>query len=104
VYGYCGQTVVTEYATGSARTFVKDPGFGSVDRLRLGRDLARAFLDVHSIDYPNSTNPTLAHNDINMANAVEVGGRIVLNDFNIAVLMKWNGTQPCGYPVRFECK
>ena len=119
VHGYCGQSVLTEYATGTARTFVKDPNFKSLDRLRLGRDLARAFRDVHSIDYANSTNPTLAHNDINMANAVVVDGRIVLNDFNIAVLMKWNGSmsasssaspddnrgggaRPCGYPVRFE--
>lgn len=101
-YGFCGQSVLTEFASGSARKLIKDPKFNSKERLKMGRDLARALTAMHSIDFPNSTNPTLAHNDINIANAVEVDGRIKLNDFNLAVLMRWNDTQPCGYPVRFD--
>ena len=104
IYGHCGQTVLTEFADGSARTLVKNANFSSYERLRMGRDLARAFAAIHSIDTNSSTNPTLAHNDINMANVVQVNGQLKLNDFNLAVLMKWNatGNKPCGAPIRFE--
>jgi len=103
IFGYCGMSVLTEYATGSARNFVKNPELRSLDRLEIGRDLAQALADVHSIDYPNSTNVTLVHNDMNMANAVEVNGRLKLNDFNIGVLQRWNTTSRkiCRAPVRF---
>ena len=103
-YGFCGQSVLTEYASGNARTHIKKPSFNSKERLKMARDLAIALSAIHSIDYPNSTNATFAHNDINIANAVEVNGRIKLNDFNIGVLMRWNQTEPCGYPSRFENK
>jgi Protein kinase domain len=45
----------------------------------------------------------LTHNDLNMANLVEVKGRIKLNDFNIGVLQRWNVTDQsiCRTPVRF---
>jgi serine/threonine protein kinase len=33
---------------------------------------------------------------------VSLDGRLKLNDFNIGVLMRWNGSQPCGYPARFH--
>lgn len=102
VFQHCGQTVYTEFASSSARTHIKDESFGSLDRLRMGRNLARAFAAIHSIDYPKASNATLAHNDINIANAVEIDGQIKLNDFNLAILMRWNKTQPCGAPVRFE--
>ena len=92
IFGYCGMSVLTEYATGSARNFVKNRALRSLDRLEIGRDLAQALADVHGIDYPNSTNVTLVHNDMNMANAVEVNGRLKLNDFNIGVLQRWNTT------------
>lgn len=100
-YSFCGQSVATEFASSGARNFVKDSRFSSLERLEMGRDLARALAALHSIDYPNSINATLAHNDINMANAVQVDGQLKLNDFNIAIVMKWNKTQPCNSPVRF---
>jgi serine/threonine protein kinase len=102
VFQFCGESAITEWATGSARDYVKDERWRSRERLELGLDLARALLALHSIDYPNSTNATLAHNDINMANAIEVNGKIKLNDFNIAQLLRWNKTKPCGIPVRFQ--
>jgi len=101
IYGFCGESVLTEYATGSARLHLKNKHLGSKERLVMGRDIARALAALHSIDYPDSTNVTFTHNDINVANAVEVNGRIKLNDFNIGNLLRWNGTKPCGSPVRF---
>ena len=111
VYAHCGQSLVTEYANGiysSARMRVKDPSLSSLQRLELGRELAHAFADIHSIDVPQSRHPSLAHNDVNMANTiVDATGRIKINDFNIAILGKErkldNGTTiPCGSPVRFN--
>lgn len=102
MYAFCGQTVLTEKATGSARLHIKDKSFGTLARLRMGRDVAHALAAIHSIDYPKSKNATLAHNDVNIANAVEVNGRIKFNDFNLAIPMKWNGTKPCGSAVRYR--
>ena len=115
-YGYCGQSVVTEYADGTARARIKDPNLHASHRLRMARDLARALEHVHSIDDGttnrgnsvdgqeqqqqqqqqlqqrrsslDSWHPTVAHNDVNIANVVESGGTLKLNDFNIAVLMR----------------
>ena len=104
-YGYCGQSVMTEYASGTAREHTKNKHLNSRERLKMGRDLARAVAQLHSMDYPNSTNATFAHNDINIANAVQVNGNIIkLNDFNIGMTLRWNHThnKPCGIPVRFE--
>lgn len=103
IFGYCGQSVVSEFATGSARAFVKNESLSSLERLEIGRDIAQAVADLHSIDYANATNVTLTHNDMNMANAVEVHGRIKLNDFNIGVPQRWNvsGNSVCLTPVRF---
>jgi hypothetical protein len=101
-YGFCGQSVVTEYASGGARDFVKDPKVSSLQRLTMGRDLAWAFAAIHSTDYANSTNATLAHNDINLANAVVVNGKIKVNDLNLAILLKWNKTKPCGSPGNMQ--
>jgi serine/threonine protein kinase len=101
-YGYCGQSVLTEYMPLTARERVKHK-LSSVERLLLGRELARALADVHSIDGGAGHDATLAHNDLNMANVVvSVEGKLKLNDFNIGVLMRRNGSEPCGYPSRFH--
>jgi Protein kinase domain len=122
LYSFCGQSVVTESAVPhiSAREYIKDANHSTLDRLRLARDLARGLADIHSIDYANSTNATLAHNDLNMANLIVVPSpsslpeydsrhnlveyQIKYNDFNIAVPMRWNvsGNTGCGYPPRFH--
>lgn len=104
MHAFCGQSVITEWATGSARLHLKENSFGARQRLKLARDIARALAAVHSIDYPNATNVTLTHNDINIANAIEVEGRIKLNDFNIGNLLRWNVTSQrlCHTPIRFR--
>jgi serine/threonine protein kinase len=104
-FGFCGQSVITEAADDeSAREYLKNTSLTSLDRLKIARDLARAMYHVHSIDYPNATNVTFVHNDVNMANLVQVQGRIKLNDFNIGVLQRWNTTSQssiCRSPVLF---
>ena len=104
IYGYCGQSVLTEYASTSARSRTKDKSLSSLDRLKLGRDIVQAMAHLHSIDYDNATNITITHNDLNMANAVAVDDQIKLNDFNIGIVQRWNTTSQriCPTPVLFE--
>ena len=102
-YGFCGQSVLTEFAPKSGRDLIKNKKLKTWQRLQIAHDLAAALSDMHSIDYPRGTNATLTHNDINIANTIQGDkGRIKFNDFNIGVLMRWNKTKPCGSPVRFS--
>ena len=102
-YGFCGQSTLVELAPKDARSLTKDESIGSKERLRMARDLARGLNHIHSIDYGEGANATLLHNDINMANIATVDMRTLkFNDFNLGVLLKWNGTQPCGYPTHFR--
>jgi Protein kinase domain len=100
LYASCGPSVVTERATGSARYFLKNPHVTALRRLELGRDLAAGLAQVHAAHF--------IHNDLNMANILEVDGQLKLNDFNIGLRMRQyknsssnNGTV-CPIPVRFE--
>eukprot|EP00546_Thalassionema_frauenfeldii_P002611 CAMPEP_0178932348 /NCGR_PEP_ID=MMETSP0786-20121207/22536_1 /TAXON_ID=186022 /ORGANISM="Thalassionema frauenfeldii, Strain CCMP 1798" /LENGTH=490 /DNA_ID=CAMNT_0020609567 /DNA_START=100 /DNA_END=1569 /DNA_ORIENTATION=+ len=105
-YGFCGQTILVEWAPISARELVKNETIGSYQRLKMARNLARGLNHIHSIDYGRGKVPTLAHNDINIANLASVDSKnLKFNDFNLAVLLKWkkgNRTVPCGFPVCFE--
>jgi hypothetical protein len=97
-YGYCGQSVVTEFATSSGRDYVKRYDIRSRDRLKVARDLARGLADlqalqplVHHSSIQESEFPPpirFAHNDINIANTVMVGDQMKWNDFNIGVFMR----------------
>ncbi|VEU36655.1 unnamed protein product [Pseudo-nitzschia multistriata] len=48
-YGFCGQSVVTEFAEVSGRDYVKRYDIGSRDRLRIARDLARGLADIQAL-------------------------------------------------------
>jgi len=111
-YGFCGQSVVTEFAKSSGRDYVKRYDIGSRDRLRIARDLARGLADIQALQalphvamVANATTVTVergyavdgqaptipivfAHNDITIANTVMVGEKIKWNDFNIGVFMR----------------
>jgi hypothetical protein len=116
-YGFCGQSVVTEFAELSGRDFVKRYDIGSQERLRVARDLARGLADIQALQplphdtyistNNNSNNNTdsgtdtggtyndtpdipivFAHNDITIANTVMIDGRIKWNDFNIGVFVR----------------
>ena len=128
-YGFCGQSVLTEWAPAGGRDAIKSSKLSSRQRLVLAYQLAVGLHHIHSIDYRHGLNATLAHNDINVANIVSIGmppkerrdgaattnttttthskgGGLVLkyNDFNIATPLRWNASsdRPCGYPVVFE--
>ena len=105
IYGYCGQSVLTEYAATTARSLTKQRSLSSLDRLKLGRDIVQALSHLHSMDYPNATNITMTHNDLNMANAVAVDNQTIkLNDFNIGMVQRWNASSrtKCRTPVLFD--
>lgn len=104
-YGFCGQSVLVEFASGEGRDLIKNKKLSSIGRLLIGRDLARGINDVHSMDAKKSRNATFVHNDVNIANIVAMSsGRIKFSDFNIGYPLKWNKTKPCGYPQRWEGK
>ena len=97
-YGFCGQTVITEFATSTGRDYVKRYDIGSRDRLRVARDLAQGLADIQAlkplIHAPTedvrtlSPVPVFAHNDINIANTVMINGRMKWNDFNIGEILR----------------
>jgi hypothetical protein len=97
-YGFCGQTVITEFATSTGREYVKRYDIGSRDRLRVARDLAQGLADIQAlkplIHAPHedvrmtSPLPVFAHNDINIANTVMINGRMKWNDFNIGEILR----------------
>lgn len=107
-YGFCGNSVLTEYAGRLARELLKhtdDEGMKPRERLLLARNIARGLADVHGVDYPDDTNATLVHNDINLANLARVRhSAIKFNDFNFGAMLRCNAAEdrPCGFPVMFS--
>lgn len=109
-YGFCGQSVVTEWASLSARDHVKSYDVKNRARLKMARDLARGLADLQAFRHLHSyktTNRTalFAHNDINIANTIYVNGMVKWNDFNIGIFLrndKKNMTQACGSPVWYK--
>jgi serine/threonine protein kinase len=85
IYALCGMSVVTEYAGKELADVAKH--LNSSQILDLAVQVAQGLADVHSIDGPDQP-PSLAHNDLNLANLVLTpDNRPVLNDFNIAILL-----------------
>jgi len=92
LYAFCGMTVVTEFAGRETAEVVNR--LNSTERLQLAAQVAQGLADIHSIGADNEINegtemrPSLAHNDINLANLVFTeDDRPVWNDFNIAILL-----------------
>ena len=85
MFGYCGMSVVTEYA-GKHVAQVVDK-LKPLKKLELAKMIAQGVADIHGID---DQVVSLVHNDLNFANIVignKHGRRPLINDFNIAVLM-----------------
>lgn len=102
VFGFCGHSVLTEYADGSSVGELADKARKRpLERLRIARDIANGLADVHGID--GDGNATFVHLDVNPANVVSVGGTLKLNDFNIGIIRRWNTTsnEPCGFPAQY---
>lgn len=94
-FGFCGQSVITEAATGSGQSLIKNNTLSSIDRLRIARDLARGLADLHALEaHPWETKKEgynheliFAHHDVNPANLVIVRDRqIRWNDFNLGLV------------------
>jgi serine/threonine protein kinase len=101
IYGFCGMTVVTEFA-GKTISDVANQLPSSVERLNLAIEIAQGLTDLHSVG--NAGRPTIVHNDLNPANLmITHDHRPVYNDFNIAILlMVHNETnQTCPFLSRY---
>lgn len=108
VYGFCGLTVVQEFAGKELALVVDAEKMNSTEKLKLAKKISMGVADIHSIkgdDDNSGARPTLVHNDINLANLMftAADNRPVLNDFNIAILlMKHNETgETCPFYSRF---
>jgi Protein kinase domain len=102
IFGFCGHSVVTEYADGKRLGELADKSRQvPLARLRIARDVAMGLADVHGID--GDGNATFVHLDVNPANVVSIGGTLKLNDFNIGIIRQWNTTsnEPCGFPAQY---
>ena len=102
IFGFCGHSVMTEYADGSRLGALADKSRKKpLERLRIARDIANGLADVHGIDGDGNT--TFVHLDINPANVVSVNGTLKLNDFNIGIIRQWNTTsnEACGFPTQY---
>jgi serine/threonine protein kinase len=102
IFGYCGHSVMTEYADGKRLGELADKSRKTpLARLIIARNIASGLADLHGID--GQGNATLVHLDVNPANVVSVNGTLKLNDFNIGILRRWNTTsnQPCGFPAQY---
>jgi len=102
IFGFCGHSVVTEYADGKRLGELADKSRHTpLARLRIARNIAEGLADMHGID--GDGNATFVHLDVNPANVMSIGGTLKLNDFNIGILRRWNTTSqtPCGFPAQY---
>ena len=124
-FGFCGQSILQEWAPSGARDVVKSYDIRNRQRLKIARDLARGLADLQALqaiphesfkdggrltrrDIPPPPQLLFSHNDINIANTIYSDSRNVIkwNDFNIGVFLRTkkgsNYTSECGAPVKFR--
>ena len=124
-FGFCGQSILQEWAPSGARDVVKSYDIRNRQRLKIARDLARGLADLQALqaiphesfkdggrltlrDIPSPPQILFSHNDINIANTIYSDSRKVIkwNDFNIGVFLRTkkgsNFTSECGAPVKFR--
>eukprot|EP00536_Pseudo-nitzschia_multiseries_P001573 jgi/Psemu1/234753/estExt_Genewise1.C_190226 len=102
IFGFCGHSVLTEYADGKRLGELADKSKKiPLRRLEIARDIATGLADVHGIDGDGNT--TFVHLDVNPANVVSVNQTLKLNDFNIGIIRQWNTTsnEACGFPTQY---
>lgn len=113
-FGFCGESVVTEFAHTSGRLLTKDKTLKNMERLRLARDLSRGLAELHAltqIDFDENTvfpqrDLYFAHHDINIANTVSVTPKLMSwNDFNLGIIAKQHSSgkqEDCQVPIRYR--
>lgn len=88
IYGYCGQSVINEFAEeGILEDYVKEH-MSSREKLKMARDVAKGVADLH--DFEGAGNATIVHKDMKPANIVIKKGQLKLDDFNDAEFLMWN--------------
>ncbi len=126
-FGFCGQSVLTQFALTSGSRAVKDRTLSWQERLIMARNIARGLAELHALqpihyhrildkDDPKSDAVSLfkslsfdkpqvfAHHDINMANTVSLKPKqLQWNDFNLGVMSKHlsDGSGKCAIPIRY---
>lgn len=106
MYGFCGLTVIQEFAGRELAQVMDKLKMNSTERLKLAKKITVGLQDIQHIpaDDGSTNQPTMVHNDLNLANLVFTeDGRPVWNDFNIAILlMKHNETgEQCPFYSHF---
>ena len=92
VFGFCGHSVVTEFADGPRVGELADKSKRrALARLKIARDIAHGLADVHGID--GEGNATFVHLDVNLANVVSINGTLKLNGKQPILAGIW--TFPC---------
>jgi hypothetical protein len=120
-FGFCGQSVITEFAKSSGRDLLKISNLGWMGRIRLARHLARGLAELHALQPLNfddtTTSPPqqplyFAHHDINIANIVSLNPphSVQWNDFNLGIMIRQDGNTnihsrsdapTCDVPIRY---
>lgn len=97
IYGYCGQSVINEFAEdGTLLRYIKEHK-SSREKLEMARDVALGIADLH--DFEGEGNATIVHKDIKPANIAISNGKLKLNDFNDAEFLQWHtrANRQCGF-------
>lgn len=100
IYGYCGQSVINEFADeGSLLEYVKKHK-RSHEKLEMARAVAHGIADMHELG--GVDNATIVHKDLKPANIVILNGTLKLNDFNDGEFLMWNThkNRTCGFRRR----
>eukprot|EP00588_Corethron_pennatum_P029795 CAMPEP_0194317798 /NCGR_PEP_ID=MMETSP0171-20130528/14522_1 /TAXON_ID=218684 /ORGANISM="Corethron pennatum, Strain L29A3" /LENGTH=499 /DNA_ID=CAMNT_0039074519 /DNA_START=157 /DNA_END=1656 /DNA_ORIENTATION=+ len=89
-YGYCGQTVLTEIATGKLRGGPLSLGPPS-EALRIAAQAASGLADAHAFGSRHDENFVIVHRDVTPKNFVVVkDGVVKINDFNAGRVLSWD--------------
>ena len=127
-YGFCGQSVLTQFAPAPTSQAVKDQELSWRDRFVMALQLTRGLAELHALrpiaydriktNGMNLSDPInllhslpldqpllFSHHDINLANTVSVRAKqLQWNDFNLGIIMqnRTYGSGECQVPIRYE--
>lgn len=100
IYGYCSNSVLSDYCDGGDLFDVHDVVQPSKDELlQIAFDVAASVADAHH--YDDKGRATIAHTDIKPNQWIYLNGRYQLNDFNRCRFLSWNNEKDevCGFEV-----
>jgi serine/threonine protein kinase len=127
-YGFCGQSVLTQFAQALTSRAVKDNGLSWRERFIMALELTRGLAELHALrpivfdnimtkgfnesdpiallhSLPTDKPQLFSHHDITIANTISLRPKqLQWNDFNLGILVqnRSNGTGECPVPIRYE--